>query len=97
MSSAYDDYIINVIRASLLDSGNQKKLNKTENVSISILSETMDCVLHTKLRQSVKTSSLCQPSPAMMVNTEKPDKGPPPYREMDTIQFIIPGNCTKEH
>ena len=96
LRSAHDDYIRNVIGASLLDRGNQKKfwsfvkLNRTENVGIPILSDTNG--LH--ITNQAKAECLNTQFVSVFTSDDGkhlPDKGLSPYREMDTIQFTQPG------
>ena len=96
LRSAHDDYIRNVIAASLLDRGNQKKfwsfvkLNRTENVGIPILSDTNG--LH--IINQAKAECLNTQFVSVFTSDDGkhlPDKGLSPYREMDTIQFTQPG------
>ena len=87
LRSAHDDYLRNVIGASLLDRGNQKKcwsfvkLNRTENVGFRILSYTNG--LH--ITNQAKAECLN----TQFVSVFTSDDGN--YREMDTIQFTQPG------
>ena len=96
LRSAHDDYIRNVIGASLFARGNQKKcwsfvkLNRTENVGIPILSDTNG--LH--ITNQAKTECLDTQFVSVFTSDDGkhlPDKGLSPYREMDTIQFTQPG------
>ena len=96
LRSAHDDSIRNVIGASLLDRGNQKKcwsfvkLNRTENVGIPILCDTNG--LH--ITNQAKAECLNTQFVSVFTSDDGkhlPDKGLSPYLEMDTIQFTQPG------
>ena len=92
MRSAHDSYIRDVIGASLLEGGNQKrlwsyvKLNKTENMSVPILSDREG--LH--ITDQAKSEALSRQFVSVFTQVdgkEPPDKGPSPYGEMDHIHF----------
>ena len=96
LRSAHDDYIRNVIGASLLDRGNQNKfvsfvkLNRTENVGIPILSDTNG--LH--ITNQAKAECLDTQFVSVFTSDDGKhllNKGLFPHREMGTIQFTQPG------
>ena len=96
MRSVRDDYIRDVIEASLHDGGNRKKfwsfvrLNRTENMGIPILSDTDG--LH--ITSPAKAEPLNNQFASVFTRdngTDITDKGPSPYGEMDTTGFTQPG------
>ena len=104
LTSAHDDYIRNVIGASLLDRGNQKKcwsfvkFNRTENLGIPILSDTNG--LH--ITNQAKAEALDTDFVSVFTSDHGkhlPDKGLSPYHDMGIIQFTTTRNLnfTKEH
>ena len=83
MRSAHDSYIRDVIGASLLEGGNQKrfwsyvKLNKTENMSVPILSDREG--LH--ITDQAKSEALNRQFVSVFTQDDgkdPPDKAPPP-------------------
>ena len=96
LTSAHDDYIRNVIGASLLDRGDEKKcwsfvkLNRTENLGIPILSDTNG--LH--ITNQAKAEALDTHFVSVFTSDHGkhlPDKGLSPYHDMGIIQFTQPG------
>ena len=96
MKTAHDEYIHDVIGASLLEGGNQKKfwsfvkLNKTENMGVPILTNTKG--LH--ITDQAKAEALNDQFVSVFTHDNGrglPDKGPSPYQPMENIMFTQPG------
>ena len=99
MKTAHDEYIHDVIGASLLEGGNQKKfwsfvkLNKTENMGVPILTNTKG--LH--ITDQAKAEALNDQFVSVFTHDngrglpDKHDKGPSPYQPMENIMFTQPG------
>ncbi len=92
MRSAHDTYIRDIICASLLEGGNQKrfwsyvKLHRTKNLGVPILSDREG--LH--ITDQAKAEALKRQFVSVFTQddgNELLDKGPSPFCEMDHIHF----------